>query len=426
VAYAVGVILFAVGICLSIALHEAGHMVAAKSFGMRVRRYFIGFGPTIWSTRKGHTEYGLKAVPAGGFCDIAGMTALDDYTEDEKPYLMVDRPAWQRLVVMLAGIIVNIVLGMAIIFGVAVAHGLPNTAITTLSDVPAVVGKTLCTPATAEDARANDGEGECTGAGPAADSGLREGDRITAVDGTATDTFGDLQEKLDAVGSAAAASGTATGSRITVPATVERDGADRGIDLQVEVVEREKADGSTTSTTQTGAVGMQVRIPGSGELTNHYNPVTAIGGTADYSWYVVRETAKALVDLPSRYWPVVESIFGGERSMDSPVSVVGASRAGGELVKHEQWVQFALLLANLNFFLAAFNLVPLPPMDGGHGAVIVWEKIRDWFRKRRGLAPGGPADYTKLLPVTYVVAAILLVFGATVIIADVVNPVRLF
>jgi membrane-associated protease RseP (regulator of RpoE activity) len=423
VAYAVGVVLFALGICLSIALHEAGHMTAAKAFGMRVRRYFIGFGPTVWSTKKGNTEYGLKAVPAGGFCDIAGMTALDEYTEDEKPYLMVDRPAWQRLVVMLAGIIVNVVLGMAIIFGVALAHGLPNTAVNSLADVDAVVGRTQCTPATAADARANDGEGECSGAGPAADSGLRAGDRVTAVDGTSTDTFGDLQDKLDSVGSDAAASGTAVGSRTTVPATVDRDGTTRDLDLQVEVVEREATDGSTV---QTGAIGMEVRIPGSGELTNHYNPVTAVGGTADYSWYVVRETAKGLVDLPARYWPVVESIFGGERAADSPVSVVGASRAGGELVKHDQWVEFALLLANLNFFLAAFNLVPLPPMDGGHGAVIIYEKIRDWFRKRRGLAPGGPADYTKLLPVTYVVAAILLVFGATVIIADVVNPVRLF
>ncbi len=174
----------------------------------------------------------------------------------------------------------------------------------------------------------------------------------------------------------------------------------------------------------TGAIGMRIDNPNA-ELVD-YNVLSAIPGTVHYSGYIVTETAKALVDLPSRYWPVVESIFGADRADDSPVSVVGASRAGGELVQHDQWMAFLLLLANLNFFLAAFNLVPLPPMDGGHAIVVVYEKIRDWFRRRRGLAPGGPADYTRLLPVTYAVAAILLVFGLTVIVADVINPVQLF
>lgn len=416
--YALGVLLFALGIAVTIALHEAGHMTIARAFGMRVRRYFIGFGPTLWSTRRGHTEYGLKAVPFGGFCDIAGMTALDPYTEDEKPYLMVDRPGWQRILVMLAGIAVNIALAMAIIFGVAVTWGLPQTSTQT---VPAVVAETMCTPATVADARADGGEGHCEGAGPAADSGLLVGDRVTSVDGTQVADFPAMVDALDAVGTEAAEHGEAAGDRVTVPATVERDGRSVSLDLQVEVVERESQSGGAVLT---GAIGMRIDNPNSEPVD--YNPVTAVGGTLHYSGYVVTETAKALVDLPSRYWPVVQSIFGADRADDSPVSMVGASRAGGELVEHDQWMAFLLLLANLNFFLAAFNLVPLPPMDGGHAVVVVYEKIRDWFRRRRGLDNGGPADYTRLLPVTYAVAAILLVFGLTVIVADVVNPVRLF
>ncbi|CAM5304578.1 M50 family metallopeptidase [Corynebacterium variabile] len=417
-AYAIGVLLFAVGIAVSIALHEAGHMVAARSFGMRVRRYFIGFGPTLWSKKKGHTEYGFKAVPFGGFCDIAGMTALDPYTEDEKPYLMVDRPGWQRILVMLAGIAVNIVLAMAIIFGVAVTWGLPQTS---TDPAPAVVAETMCTPTTIDDAKADDGHGRCEGAGPAADSGLKTGDEVTSVNGVDVDDFPAMVDELDTVGSDAADAGAVAGDRVTVPATVDRNGQEVSLDLQVEVVERQTQSGDAVLT---GAIGMRIDNPNA-ELVG-YNALSAIPGSVHYSGYILTETAKALVDLPSRYWPVVESIFGADRADDSPVSVVGASRAGGELVQHDQWMAFLLLLANLNFFLAAFNLVPLPPMDGGHAIVVVYEKIRDWFRRRRGLAPGGPADYTRLLPVTYAVAAILLVFGLTVIVADVINPVQLF
>ena len=230
-----------------------------------------------------------------------------------------------------------------------------------------------------------------------------------------------MVEELDTVGSDAADAGAVAGDRVTVPATVDRNGQEVSLDLQVEVVERQTQSGDAVLT---GAIGMRIDNPNA-ELVD-YNVLSAIPGTVHYSGYIVTETAKALVDLPSRYWPVVESIFGADRADDSPVSVVGASRAGGELVQHDQWMAFLLLLANLNFFLAAFNLVPLPPMDGGHAIVVVYEKIRDWFRRRRGLAPGGPADYTRLLPVTYAVAAILLVFGLTVIVADVINPVQLF
>ncbi|MDN6260078.1 MAG: site-2 protease family protein, partial [Corynebacterium sp.] len=137
-------------------------------------------------------------------------------------------------------------------------------------------------------------------------------------------------------------------------------------------------------------------------------------------------TVKALVDLPQRYWPVVQSIFGAERQMDSPVSVVGASHIGGQMVEQSQWMSFLLLLANLNFFLAVFNLVPLPPLDGGHAVIVIYEKLRDRLRRMRGPEPGGPVDYVKVMPVTYVATAILLVFGLTVIVADVVNPLQLF
>lgn len=410
----IGVLLFALGIGVTIALHEAGHMMAARACGMRVRRYFIGFGPTVWSTTRGHTECGLKAIPLGGFCDIAGMTVNDPWTEEEEPYLMIDRPAWRRLFVMFAGILVNLILGVLIIFSVAISFGLPSTAEQKLEPVAAEL---VCSPVSLEDAEnATEEDPNCTGNGTAAASGVQVGDRFTRVDGQDIDEFPDVIAAVQSAGTDAADTGTEVGGHTTVPATVERDGRSVDLDLQVAVVERENG--------PTGAIGVSVRVPEQ-ELVD-YNPVTAIGGTADFTWFIGKETVNALLDLPERYWPVVQSIFGGERQMDSPVSVVGASHAGGQLVEQEQWMSFLLLLANLNFFLAVFNMVPLPPLDGGHAIVVVWEKIRDWIRRKRGLEPGGPVDYVKLMPLTYVATAILLVFGLTVIVADVVNPLRLF
>ncbi|MEY8565244.1 site-2 protease family protein [Corynebacterium sp.] len=406
--FALGVVLFALGIGVTIALHEAGHMVAARACGMRVRRYFIGFGPTVWSFTRGHTEYGLKAVPLGGFCDIAGMTVNDPWTEEEEPYLMIHRPAWKRVVVMMAGIIVNIVLGVLIIFGVAVSFGLPST-----EPPKAEAVELVCSPDVVdEDAETAP---PCTGEGSAESSGVQVGDTFLSVDGERTGGIPDVIEAVQAIGRDAGEDGVQVGDTVTVPATVDRNGQRVDLDLQVQVVERA---GETV-----GAIGVQ--FDGSGQMVD-YNPVTAVGGTADFTWNLGRQTVEALIDLPQRYWPVVQSIFGAERQPDSPVSVVGASHAGGQLVEQNQWMAFLVLLANLNFFLAVFNLVPLPPLDGGHAVIVIYEKLRDRLRRLRGLEPGGPVDYVKVMPVTYVATGVLMVFGLTVIVADVVNPLQLF
>lgn len=410
-AFALGVVLFALGIAVSIALHEAGHMYAARACGMRVRRYFIGFGPTLWSMKKGHTEYGLKAIPLGGFCDIAGMTKLDEMSEEERPYAMYSRPAAQRIFVLLGGILMNVVLALVIIYSVALAWGLPDTS----KVFTPTVEKLACAPASQKE----DGSlASCQGTGPAEDSGVRPGDTFVSVNGQETPTFPDFSKAVSSIGSDADGR---PGDRVTVPAVVERHGQEVPLDLQIQLVERRATSGKTMVV---GAVGIQAVQPRSEILT--FNPATAVGGTLDFTGMMVKETAKGLVQLPQRFPGVVESIFGGNRAEDSPMSVVGASRIGGELVEYQLWQSFLITLASLNLFLAFFNVVPLPPLDGGHIAVVIYEKIRDVYRRARGLAPGGPADYTKLMPLTYTATAVLLVFGVTVILADVVNPVRLF
>ncbi|MDY6050155.1 MAG: site-2 protease family protein [Corynebacterium sp.] len=390
--YLAGVLAFAFGIAVTIALHELGHYGTARLTGMWVRRYFIGFGPTLASVRRGRTEYGLKAVPLGGFCDIAGMTALDPMTPEERPHAMYDKAWWKRILVLSGGIIMNVLIGMSIIYGMALTSGLPNPD----ADYRPVVGSMQCVSTT--------GDGACTGPGPAAEAGMEVGDIILSVNGAPTQTFTDVRDRIQPL----------AGQTATV--TVDRAGREITLAVPVTAVPTPSGD--------VGAVGIT-----SQPITNAvatYNPLTAIPATIRFTGNVFGATWDGLRAFPGKVPGVVAAIFGAQRDQASPMSVVGASRVGGELAERNLWAMFWLLLANLNFFLALFNLVPLPPLDGGHIIIVVYEMVRNGLRRLRGLEPAGPANYRKLLPVTYAATVVLVAIGSLVLIADVVNPVRLF
>lgn len=377
-------------------------MFTARAFGMRVRRYFIGFGPTVWSTTKGNTEYGIAALPFGGFCDIAGMTAMDPVTPDEAPHAMVNKPAWQRVAVLSGGIAMNLLIGVVITYFVAIFSGIPNPD----ADFTPRVGETVCV-ADQVDAQTL---GECSGPGPAGQAGVRSGDTLVALDGQELERFADLREAVaDKPGE-------------TVTLDVVRDGQPMTIDLTVGEVER--IDPRTGEQIAAGAVGI-VAAPVE-DAVKAYGPAEAVPATLRFTGQMLRATVDGIVSFPGKIPGVVASIFGGERDINGPVSVIGASRTGGELVEQNMWSAFWMMLASLNFFLALFNLVPLPPLDGGHIAVVLYEKIRDALRRLRGLPPGPPANYEKLMPLTYAMAALLLGVGVLVMAADVVNPVRIF
>ena len=396
-----GIVLFALGIGITVALHEAGHMLTARAFGMRVRRFFIGFGPRVASFSRGHTEYGLAAFPVGGFCDIAGMTAQDEFlTAEEEPHAMYKKPWWQRVMVLAGGITVNLLLGFTILLIIAMTTGLPNPD----ADVRPRVGKVSC----AADQNI-DGELEpCQGMGPAGEAGVEPGDIVLALNGETMDSFTQLRDSVM----------QHPGETVTLE--VERDGAIRDFDIPLATVTRLNAEGELVTV---GAIGMTNQTI---DIVETYSFIEAFPATARYTGHVLDATVQGIAQFPAKIPGVVASIFGQERDVNGPMSVVGASRVGGELVERSLWSSFFMMLASLNFFLALFNLIPLPPFDGGHIAVIIYEKVRDAVRRLLGKEPKGPADYTKLMPITYALAFLLMAVGALIIIADVINPVRLF
>lgn len=404
--FALGVVLFALGIGVSIALHEAGHMWTAKALGMKVRRYYIGFGPKIFSFRRGETEYGLKALPLGGFCDIAGMTALDEMTPEEEPHAMYKKAAWKRVVVMSGGIAMNFVLGFALLYGLALGWGLPDRS----GDTLAKVGSLSCVAPT----QTEDGSfAPCEGAGPAQKAGLEPLDVISAVNGTPTSTSADVVALLQPV----------TGTAVL---TVQRGDTSLQVPIEVEQAQRWVVDPSTGDkrSATVGAVGMSLGTVSPPML--EFNVASAVPGALSFTGYTLVESVKAMADIPSKVGALWDAITGGERAIDTPISVVGASVIGGEAADNAQWATFVALLASINFFLGVFNILPLLPLDGGHIAVVFYERIRDWVRARRGLIPGGPVDYTRLLPITYVFIVIGGAFMLLTLTADIVNPIKIF
>ena len=405
--WVIGVVLFALGILISVALHECGHMWVARATGMKVRRYFVGFGPTLWSTRRpnklGSTEYGVKAIPLGGFCDIAGMTSIDEIAPEDQPYAMYKQKTWKRAAVLFAGPAMNFVVGLVIIYGIALHWGLPDLN----PQQVAYISETSCVaPAIAKDKYA-----ECTGDGPAAAAGIREGDVLVKVGNT------DVHNSDEMVEAVRKASGP-------TPFVIERDG--NKITTVVDVTQTERyISKDAQAPTTVGAIGVAGSDYGPVEYT-HYNPVTAVPGTVVFTGNLAVELGKALVKIPTKVGALVHSIGGGERDPETPISVVGASRIGGDAFERGLYLAFWFFLAQLNFVLGAVNLIPLLPFDGGHIAVAFYEKVRNMIRKSRGLVAAAPVNYLKLMPATYVILVVVVGYMALTVTADFVNPLKPF
>ena len=392
-----GWVIFLVALLFSVMLHESGHFVMAKKFGMKATRYFIGFGPTLWSTKRGETEYGIKAVPLGGFVKIIGMHSLDDVEDPaDEARSFRSHPAWQRIVVLCAGSFMHFVLAFLLIFGLALGIGISSENTTQLGTVSTCVA--------ANTTQLNNGT--CTAsdrASPARLAGLRVGDQVTAFNGKPVSNWTQLG---DAIRKAPAGS--------AADITVKRDG--KTLTLHA------------TLTTVSGRSGAYLGIAPA-VVFQLVNPVRAAQYAGSAFGQVVAGSVKGLGALPG----AVTKLFSKDRGSTAAgqvVGVVGAAEATGTAVAaNVGWqykVSFVLLLiASLNIFVGIFNMLPLLPLDGGHVAVVVWERIRAWFARLRGRPDPGLVDMTKLLPVSFSIFVLLMFFSVALILADIVNPVNI-
>jgi membrane-associated protease RseP (regulator of RpoE activity) len=428
VLYAFGVIAFAVGLLASIALHEVGHMVPAKKFGVKVTQYMVGFGPTIWSRHKGDTEYGLKAIPMGGYIRMIGMvppradgrrsrwprrmaTLVEEFRETSRAEV---EPAdfkrqfyrltpGKKMIIMLGGPTMNLLIFLIItvlLYGVVGAKGPTNTvAVVSKCVVPATSTVTQCPK-----------EGTPGYVAAPANGVLQAGDKITAINGQVIKSWSDSVKIIEA----------SAGKRVTI--TVERAG--KTVALNITPVQTTKyANDAGTKTKQAGFIGI-----GTTEAYQRLGPV-ALGRVI---WSQLGLSVTALKQFPSKIGSLVGTVFEGKpRDQQGAVGVVGLGRIGGQIADTKgitvlDKVSFLLsLLAGVNLLLFFFNLLPLLPLDGGHVAGAIVESIRRGYARLRKRPRQIFVDVAQLVPVMYVVASILIVFSVLVMYADIVKPISL-
>lgn len=430
--YLAGILFMLIGLGLSIGLHEVGHLVPAKLFGVRVGQYMIGFGPRLWSRRIGETEYGFKLLPLGGFISMSGMypaskssgpasgvfrsliqdaRSANDETiaEGAEDRVFYRLPVWKRVIVMLGGPAMNLVLATVIftvlLSGIGLQQGTTTIASVTECVVPAGSTATECTP---DDP-----------ASPAAEAGIKPGDVIVSVDGQPVSTFAEATTIVQA----------APGE--TLDMVVRRDGAEKSLRLTPIAAERTITDASGQPVLDDAGkpVVKEVGYIGMGAQMGYVQqPLTAGPEMAADS---TARVASMIVTLPVRLWDVgVSLVTGGERDPNGPLSVVGVGRLAGEVAATDAPIlnRFAFLLGllgSLNIALFVFNLIPLLPLDGGHIVVALWDGIKRAWAKLFRRPPPAPVDATKLVPLTVVVAVLLIAMGALLLVADLFNPVNL-
>jgi membrane-associated protease RseP (regulator of RpoE activity) len=433
--YVLGVLVVALGLAVSIALHEVGHLVPAKLFGVKVTQYMVGFGKTVFSFKRGETEYGLKAIPLGGYIAMIGMyppgkpgsparnattgvfnqlvqdardSSAATIGEDEDHRAFYRLAIWKRIIIMLGGPAMNLVLAVVFYAIVLMGFGVPaaTTTIGSVSEcvIPASSERTTCA---ADDAPA-----------PGAAAGFLPGDTIVSVDG----------QKIESWSAATQLIRESPGEALTF--VVERNGEQKTIEATPQLTERyvldDKGEVATDSdgapkTTEVGFLGIGTASaltpqPASEVLPAVGNNITAVAGI--------------ILNLPQRLIDVGQAAFGsGERDPNGPISVLGVGRLAGEIATLDQITvadkvaSMLGMVASLNVALLVFNLVPLVPLDGGHVLIALWEGVKRATARLLRKPDPGPVDAARLMPLTFTVVLVLGAMSALLIYADIVKPI---
>ncbi|MFM1909855.1 MAG: hypothetical protein RLZZ545_553 [Actinomycetota bacterium] len=373
-----GILAFAVAMLLSVMVHEFGHYLTARRFGMKVTEFFLGFGKRIWSFTKGETEFGIKAIPAGGYCRIEGMTPRDEMPSGEEGRAFFTASSGKKLIVLGAGSFAHFVIGFILIFAIFFGVG-TNTL---LSDI------TKVTPNSAAEA-----------------AGFLPGDKVLEVDGVeVTDWFVDSQKISQSQGAAMKFLILRGDQRILISASPRYD-----------------------SEAKRHILGIVTKI---GIKREGFLPAIAESSQATVT--LLRESVKSLFTLPAKIPDLIRQTFGGEeRDPNGLVGVVGAARVSGDAVSSEKLDNterlgtFLLIVASLNIFVGLFNLLPILPLDGGHMAVAIADEFRAFIARLRGRPTPAGIDVNVLTPITLGVFAVLAVLTVILLIADIFNPISL-
>lgn len=422
----VGILIFAFGILFSIGLHEIGHLLPAKKFGVRVPTYMVGFGPTIWSKVKGETEYGIKLLPFGGYIRMIGMyppsrKVIEDpeklgrlgnlIEEARKETLSEISPADEnrvfyklsvpkKLTVMFGGPFMNLVIATVLFFVTLSGIGISAPS-TTLSNV------TACVPTADNPTGIASTDGSCGDGvkGAAYAAGIQAGDTLKSIDGIPIASWDDVSGALAGkVGQ-------------VVPVVVERAGSE--VTLTPTVGEIEDTPGAPRAFLGISPATYMEKMPASQVPAE--------------MWDFTVLSVQGLISFPAQVFNLGQDLFtDAPRDIEGPVSVIGVGRISGQVtgadaISNLDKVSILLmLLASLNLFLFLFNLVPVLPLDGGHIAGALYEGARKVFAKVFGRPNPGPVDTAKMLPVAYVASLILLSMALVVMLADIIKPLNLF
>ncbi len=373
-----GIVAFILALLISVMFHELGHFLTARKFGMWVSEFFVGFGRRIWSITRGETEYGIKAIPAGGYCRIEGMTPSDEMPQGEEGRAFITASSWKKLIVLGAGSTAHFILGFLLIFTIFFG-----------------VGYTTITPTISQISKSSVAES----------SGFKPGDEIISINGVKVTQWQNDAKKI----------GESKGA--VMHFVVKRGGSEIAIDASPAYNEDAKRYmlGITT------ALG-----------TERDGFIKSITESSRATWMLTKESAKSLVLIPAKVPQLIrETFFHEKRDPNGLVGVVGAARASGQAVgsdklnNNERLGTFILLVASLNIFVGLFNLLPILPLDGGHMAVAIADELRALFARLRRRPRPAPIDVNVLTPITGVVVILLGILTILLVLADIINPVSL-
>ncbi|MDP1712050.1 MAG: site-2 protease family protein [Candidatus Nanopelagicaceae bacterium] len=399
-----GILAFVVALLFSVMVHEFGHFITAKHFGMRVSEFFLGFGTKIWSTVRGETEFGIKAIPAGGYCRIEGMSPSEGLIGGERDFYRAKGS--RKLIVLGAGSFLHFVLGYVLLLILFIGIG-TSQATSTIAQI------SPCVPPTT-------GNQTCTATSPVSPAklaGLKAGDTIVSINGKRITKWSTDVEVIRNSAGVPLLFGISRGSAI-----VKSANSVRSPDLEITITPHARVLNGKTI----GFIG----------IFNEYalvrsDPVTAVKQSASTTGNFISASVKSLISLPAKVPELWSQTVGGKaRDPEGLVGVVGVARVSGEAVGSsklsagERIATFILIIASLNFFVGIFNLLPLLPLDGGHMAVAIADELRAFIARLRGRSRPPAIDVAVLTPITMVVFVLLVGLTLLLLVADIVNPIN--